>query len=62
METAVNGVLLIVVFAVYYAGTETVVEWVKNKHWRWPDLPLLFLLRFGWGFARAKKPPLQAAK
>jgi hypothetical protein len=60
METAVNGVLLVIVFAVYYAGVETVVEWVKNKHWRRPDLPLLFLLRLG--FARAKKPPLDAEK
>ena len=60
METAVNGVLLVVVFAVYYAGTEKMVEWVKNKHWRRPDFPLLFLLRLGFGFPRAKKSPLEA--
>ena len=44
METAVNGVLFIVVFAVYYAGTETVVEWVKNKHWRRPVCRFYFFL------------------
>src|SRR5690349_9767539 len=55
METTVNGVLLVIVFAVYYAGTETVIGWVKGKHWRRPHLPRFFPLRLGLGFARFKK-------
>jgi hypothetical protein len=59
MDTAVNGVLLVVVFAVYYAGTEKMVEWVKNKHWRRPDI---LLFRLGFGSLLAKKSPPEAEK
>jgi hypothetical protein len=45
METVVRGVELFVVFAVYYAGTEKMVDWIKTGRWRKAHLPFLPFLR-----------------